>query len=98
MASAKNYVKGQFPPTYETGSQLSSLLTQMFWYGFDESFINNFEKNVDDLTVDKAKTIIQKYFPANKLQFVLVGKSEEINTIAEKFGKVKMVDIKNDIP
>ncbi len=98
LASAKNYVKGQFPPTYETGSQLSSLLTQMFWYGFDESFINNFEKNVDDLTVDKAKTIIQKYFPANKLQFVLVGKSEEINTIAEKFGKVKMVDIKNDIP
>lgn len=98
LSSAKNYVKGQFPPSYETGSQLAGLLTQMFWYGFDESFINNFEKNVDDLTVDKAKTIIQKYFPSNKLQFVLVGKADEINTVAEKFGKVKMVDIKNDIP
>ena len=98
LASAKNYVKGQFPPSYETGSQLAGLLTQMFWYGFDESFINNFEKNVDELDVAKAKSIIQKYFPSNKLTFVLVGKAEEINTIAEKFGKVQMVDIKNDIP
>ena len=98
LASAKNYVKGQFPPSYETGSQLAGLLTQMYWYGFDESFINNFEKNVDELTVDKAKNIIQKYFPSDKLQFVLVGKADEINTIAEKFGKVKVVDIKNDIP
>ena len=27
----------------------------MFWYNFDESFINNFEKSVDGLTLDKAK-------------------------------------------
>jgi predicted Zn-dependent peptidase len=51
LASAKNYVKGQFPPKYETASQLAGLLTQMFWYGFDESFINNFQANVDGLTV-----------------------------------------------
>jgi len=59
LASAKNYVKGQFPPRYETAGQLAGLMTQMFWYNFDESYINNFEKNVDGLTVDKAKQIIQ---------------------------------------
>ncbi len=97
LASAKNYVKGQFPPRYETAGQLAGLMTQMFWYNFDESFINNFEKNVDGLTLDKAKQIIAKYFPKDKLQFVLVGKSADIKKIAEKYGPVTEVQIKEEV-
>jgi zinc protease len=96
LTSAKNYVKGQFPPRYETSGQLAGLLTQMFWYNFDESFINNFEKNVDGLTLDKAKAIIAKYFPKDKLQFIMVGKSAEIKKIAEKYGPVTEVQIKEE--
>lgn len=96
LASAKNYVKGQFPPRYETAGQLAGLLTQMFWYGFDESFINNFEKNVDGLTAAKSKEIINKYFPKDNLQFVIIGKSEEIKKIAEKYGPVVTKEIKAD--
>jgi predicted Zn-dependent peptidase len=96
LTSAKNYVKGQFPPNYETSGQLASLLTTMFWYGFDESFINNFQKNVDDLTVEKARQIIAQYFPKGNLQFVLVGKGEDIRKIAAKYGKVTEVSIKED--
>ncbi len=96
LNSAKNYVKGQFPPDYETSGQLASLLAQMFWFGFDESFINNFEKNVDNLTVAKAKEVIAKYFPKENLQFILVGKSSDIRTIAKKYGEVIEKDIKAD--
>jgi zinc protease len=96
LASAKNYVKGQFPPRYETAGQLASLLNQMFWYGFDDSFINNFQNNVDGLTVEKAKEIVAKYFPKDKLQFVLVGKSADIKKIAEKYGPVTEIQIKED--
>jgi predicted Zn-dependent peptidase len=96
LASAKNYVKGQFPPRYETSGQLAGLLTQMYWYKFDESFINNFQKNVDGLTLDKAKSIIKTYFPQDKLQFVLVGKSADIKKIAEKYGPVTEVQIKEE--
>src|SRR5690606_10527097 len=97
LASAKNYVKGQFPPGYETSGQLAGLLTQMHWYKFDESFINNFQKNVDELTLDKAKEIIKKYFPKDKLQFVMVGKSSEIKKIAEKYGPVTEVQIGEEV-
>lgn len=97
LTSAKNYVKGQFPPRYETAGQLAGLMTQMFWYNFDESFINNFEKNVDGLTLDRAKEIIAKYFPKDKLQFVLVGKSADIKKIAEKYGPVTEVQIKEEV-
>lgn len=96
LTSAKNYVKGQFPPRYETSGQLSGLLTQMFWYNFNESYINNFQKNVDDLTVEKAKDIIARYFPKDKLQFVMVGKSEEIKKTVEKYGPVTEVQIKEE--
>jgi zinc protease len=97
LTSAKNYVKGQFPPRYETASQLSNLLTQMFWYGFDESFINNFEKNVDGLTLEKAKQIVATYFPKDKLQFVMVGKASEIKKIVTKYGTLSEAQIKEDI-
>ena len=96
LTSARNYVKGQFPPRYETSGQLSGLLTQMFWYNFNESYINNFQKNVDGLTVEKAKDIIAKYFPKDKLQFIMVGKSAEVKKIVEKYGPVTEVQIKEE--
>ncbi|HRN90841.1 MAG TPA: pitrilysin family protein [Ferruginibacter sp.] len=97
LASAKNYVKGQFPPRYETAGQLAQLLTSMFWYQYDESYINQFEKNVDGLTVEKARQIIARYFPKDKLQFVLIGKASEIKEFAAKLGKVTETEIKKDI-
>ncbi len=96
LSSAKNYVKGQFPPRYETSDQLAGLMTQMFWYNFNESFINDFQKNVDGLNLAKAKEIIAKYFPKDKLQFVMVGRSADIKKIAEKYGPVTEVQIKEE--
>ena len=88
---------GLFPPRFQTTDQLAGLLTSMFWYGFDESYINNFEANVNAVTLDKAKEIIDKYFLKDKLQFVLIGKSADIKKIAEKYGPVTEVQIKDDI-
>jgi predicted Zn-dependent peptidase len=96
LTSAKNYVKGQFPPDYETSGQLAGLLNQMFWYGFDQSYINNFQANVDGLTSAKAKEIITKYFPKDNLQFLFIGKADDIKSIVEKFGTVTVKDIKAD--
>lgn len=93
LASAKNYVKGQFPPKYETVSQLSGLLGEMFWYDLDKSYINNFQKKVDALDLKKANEIIESYFPKDHLQLVIIGKASEIKAIAEKFGKVIETEI-----
>lgn len=96
LLSAKNYVKGQYPPRYETSGSLAGLLTSMFIYDFDESFINDFQNNVDKLTVPKTKEIISKYFPKENLQIVLIGKAKEIKKIAGKYGEVITKEIKND--
>ena len=96
LASAKNYVKGQFPPQYETPDQLAGLLNSMFWYGFDDSFINDFQHNVEGVTVSRAKEIVAKYFPQDKLQFIFVGKAADIKDIVKKYGPVTEVQIKED--
>lgn len=96
LSSAKNYVKGDFPPRYESARSLANLLTDMFSQGFDESFINNFQQNVDGLTVAKAREIITTYFPKNNLQFVLIGKADEIRDQVKKYGTLTEKDIKAD--
>lgn len=93
LNSAKNYVKGQYPPDFETSGELASLLTDMFIYNFNESFINDFQKNVDDLTVEKTKEIVTKYFPKENLQFVLIGKASEIRDGVKKYGEISEKDI-----
>lgn len=96
LTSAKNYMKGQFPPDYETAGSLASLLTTMFFYGLDDSYINNFEKNVDAMTVQNAKDIIAKYFPKENLQFVLIGKAGDIRDKVKKYGKITEKNIEED--
>lgn len=95
LLSAKNYMKGQFPPKYETSANKARLLTEMFAYGFDEKFINDFEKNVDAITIEKAKEVIRNYFPSKNLQFVLIGKASEIRDQVKKYGSLVEKNIKD---
>ncbi|HEY7751513.1 MAG TPA: insulinase family protein, partial [Ignavibacteriaceae bacterium] len=96
LTSAKNYIKGQFPPDYETAGSLAGLLTTMFFYGLDDSYINNFEKNIDAMTIEDAKNIIAKYFPKENLQFVLIGKADEIRDDVKKYGKITEKNLSED--
>ena len=96
LKSAKNYVKGQFPPNYETAGSLAGFLAQKYIYGLEDSYINDFEKTVDGMTVDGANEIIKKYFPKDNLLFVLIGKADDIREIAKKYGTVIEKNISED--
>jgi len=93
LASAKAYVKGQYPPRYETSGQLARLLSRMWALGLDDSYINDFESNVDSLDVEKANTIARRIFPKDNLQYVLVGKAEDIRDKAKTYGKLREAEI-----
>jgi zinc protease len=89
-------VVGLFPTEYETSGQLANLLNDMFIYGYDAAYINDFEKNVSQVTPAKAKEIIAKYFSKDKLQFLLIGKADDIREGAKKYGTVTEKEIKED--
>jgi predicted Zn-dependent peptidase len=96
LASAKAYVKGQFPPRYETSEQLASLLGDMYANRVDRAQIDNFTRDVDSLTPEKAKALVDKHFPRKQLQTVLVGKAEAIRAIAKTYGEVSEIEISAD--
>lgn len=96
LDSAKAYVKGQFPPRYETSEQLASLLGDMYANEVGRSQIDNFMKDVDSLTPERAKQLVEKHFPRRNLQMVLVGKAAEIGKIAAKYGEVANLEITAD--
>ena len=96
LESAKNYVKGQYPPRFETAGELAALLTSMYYYDFDESFINNFQEKVDALDVETANAVAKEYYPYESLQFVLIGKADEIRETAKKYGELTEKEISAD--
>lgn len=87
LKSAKNYLKGQFPPDIETTDQLAGLLARLDFYGLDESEVNKYYAKVDSMTVADAGRIIKQYFPLDNLVFVLIGKADEIRDLAKKYAQ-----------
>ena len=96
LESAKAYVKGQFPPRYETGEQLASLLGDMYASNVGREQIDNFSRDVDSLTPERAKALVSKHFPRNHLQTVLIGKAADIREVASKYGDVTELEIGAD--
>jgi predicted Zn-dependent peptidase len=85
LASAKAYIKGQFPPSIETSGQLAQRIASNEYYGFDDDEINQLEARIDAVTLPVAKQVIEKHFPADNLVFMLIGKAAEIRPAVEKY-------------
>ncbi len=96
LDSAKAYVKGQFPPRYETGEQLAGLLGDMYVSHVGREQIDNFMQDVDSLTPARAKQLVEQHFPRSNLQTVLVGKAADIRAIAARYGAVTELEISAD--
>ena len=87
LASAKSYIKGQFPPSLETSRQLARMIAVHEFYGLDDREINDLEARIDAVTPAIAQQVIQKHFPADNLVFTLIGKNAEIGPAVKKYAE-----------
>jgi zinc protease len=85
LASAKSYIKGQFPPTIETSRALAQRIASDEFYGLDDSEVNQLEARIDAVTLETARQVIQKHFPEENLVFVLIGKASAIAPAVAKY-------------
>lgn len=85
LASAKSYIKGQYPPTIETSSQLARRIVFNEFYGLGDDEVNQLEARIDAVTPEIAKRTIEKHFPMDNLVFVLIGKASEIGPAVKKY-------------
>lgn len=93
LDSAKAYVKGQFPPQYETLESLNGLAVEL--WAFDESIeeFNSFEAQVNAMTVDEANRLIKEHLPSEKLQILMIGKASAIAEKAKTYGKFRQLPL-----
>ncbi|HOK07750.1 MAG TPA: pitrilysin family protein [Syntrophales bacterium] len=96
LRAAKGYLLGQYPLLYETPGSLANLLAAMFIYDFDAAYVNDYHRNLEAVTVAKAKEVIARRFPRDNLQFVLIGKAAALREQVKRFGPVAEKDIKSN--
>lgn len=85
LASAKSYIKGQFPPTIETSGALARRISSNEFYGLDDNEVNQLEARIDAVTLETAKQVIAKHYPRENLVFALIGKASEIGAAVKKY-------------
>ena len=63
LASAKAYIKGEYPPRHlETSGQLASILTDMELYGLGRAEVDDFFSGIDSVSLDQANEAARKYY------------------------------------
>ena len=96
LASAKAYVKGLYPPRFETAADLADALATLHQYGMSKAEFDQYLADVDGLTLERANALARQHLPKDKLQFVLIGNAGEIASTAGKYGRVLQTDIGTD--
>jgi predicted Zn-dependent peptidase len=87
LASARNYILGQFPTALETAAQLGRQLAALAAFGLDVGYINDYGQAL--MAADKAAVaaVIGAVYPSpDDLVFVLLGDAETIRERASGYG------------
>jgi len=94
IASARNYIMGQFPPSLETGSSVASMLAFLELHGLDRGYIDEYGAMLTAATRDGiAKTIAEVYPDQNRLVFTIIGDADVIRDDIAKYGPVTEMSI-----
>ena len=95
LASAKAYVKGEYPTKrLETIDQLSAVLTDMEVFGLNRGEVDDLISRIDSVTLEQANAIARRYYKTSGLVFVLVGDAAKIRKTMDKYAKdVRVVKI-----
>jgi predicted Zn-dependent peptidase len=89
LASAKAYIKGTAPTSLiETNDQLADILGTFAINGLNEAEINEFFARIDAVSPDDVKRVIDKYYRADGLTFVLLGQRSAIEKAVAKYAPV----------
>ena len=93
LASAKAYVKGEYPTrSLETIDQLAGMLTDFELYGLNRGEVDDLISRIDAVTLEQANAAARNYYQTSGLVFVLIGDATKIRKTAEKYAKnIKVV-------
>lgn len=94
MASARNYIMGQFPPRLETGSAVARMLAFIEQYGLGRGYVDGYGAALAAATQESVATSIGEVYPNREdLVFVIIGDADVIRDDVVKYGPVTEMSI-----
>ena len=97
LASAKAYVKGNFPrDALETADQLANQLGEIELFGLNRGEIDDLFSRIDAVTVEKANEVARRWIRDENLQFCLLGNAAKIKDAVSKYAPSMKVIPVND--
>ena len=87
--SARNYLLGQYPLSFETSSDWAQALGELDLYGLPESEIGRFGSALMGVDVASVQAVIAATYPSPEdLDIVLIGDAARIGEVAARLGPV----------
>jgi len=94
IASARNYIMGQFPPTLETASSLAEMFAYLELNGLGRDYIDSYGAALEEATPVSVHNAISDVYPtSDHLVFVLIGDAAAIRDDVAKYGPVTEMSI-----
>jgi predicted Zn-dependent peptidase len=94
IASARNYIMGQFPPTLETASSLAEMFAYLELNDLGRDYIDGYGAALEAATPVSVHNAISEVYPTGEhLVLVLIGDAEAIREDVAKYGPVTEMSI-----
>ena len=93
LTSAKNYIRGQYPPDFESPGQLASAIADLEFFGLDRATVNEHTRRTDAVTLADAKRVVATRYPRKDLTLVFVGPAAKIKKMVSRYGTLSERDI-----
>jgi predicted Zn-dependent peptidase len=90
LASARNYIRGQYPLGFETAADWASALAELDLYGLPETYIEEFAHSLQGVDAALSQRVVEDAYPnAADVDIVLIGDAARIRAAAGRLGPVR---------
>jgi predicted Zn-dependent peptidase len=94
LASAKQYLLGQYPLDLETAGQLAMQVAMLEFYGLGRAYIDGYAEHIAAVDLPRVDAVIEAVYPArDDLVFVLIGNASAIREQVARYGAVTEIPI-----
>jgi len=94
VESARAYVLGQYPLSFETAADWAAALVELEFYGLGADYIEDYGNALRQVTLLDTRAVIDGAFPsADDVSIVLIGDAQRIRAAARRYGNVTEMPI-----
>lgn len=89
LQSARAYVLGQYPLSFETAGDWAGAMAEIELYGLDRDYIDGYAEALQRVTVESARAVIDHAFPhPDAVEIVLIGDAARVRSQVQAYGRL----------